>query len=1352
MMSMAGIVIVFFIHDAPCIIMVLALSSESINDPMPASPEYRIMENSRFGNADNGINGFLLDVQTRVWKKIQQSGFELFIKTFSNEYIKFLIVFDPYFYAIVDDWDKNSKNVKRKVMEKCKDNYGNNLIKETTTVKKHIYGLWCDIFFNLQPAIKVTTFYPNDVPMCRNIVGKIDGVIEWREADIPFPIRGMIDLKLNVGKAYNFKIQDSFVYEYKEIVMDELPLFSDKCTFDTEIRKPPIKKPKPGYPFTLLGYKYAGNGIMLNNMEILKVPIADFWIGAKDGKVCNLTVDEVKTLRHKYAPIHFIPDNVTSEQDILEKWKIFLKEKRPKVVSGYNSDAFDWNQMIENGKMLQTPVPFDDLFKYDDYEKAPKKDGYLMIDAIDYIQRDSYLPKGYRGLKDVARILLGVEPLEIDHEETVVLIDDIQKWADPENPEYDVERATEEVQKLAYYCASDVFTTSILIDEYVTNLDLSLATIIPMTVFETARKARGPMVEALLLKRMHDLNMIAPNKVNFHGKKTFNPRAEQENGFEVSQAITVKKEEKFAKCINMSWIKENCKACKNHSTCKEFLDNPIVKNKHVFCEKVNDHVISTPNADLPVDKYKFEGAYVDIFQVGLFKDNCKSKFEIDAIALNTIEKKMKSSLLREIFSIKENGGKDFNTKELLDEMHAGFEKIRSQCTPGSNGKLMYNGLILIIHVDVSSMYPSLILTYNLQPHAVVNETICNACPYHYKENEACCWIELPWNAMYDVILMPRDLKKRVDEMITNDMKPEEVIKFYKEKLSEAIKNKETPKQQRKNATFKCPKISRICQKAHKDAFIGMVDDFRKERFKYKAGEKVMNKKADEIRKTWKNKEMSNDAKKELDKTEIKAIYNRNVQLAYKVILNAIYGWLWSAGARLLSIDVTGCTTMAGQKVIKWTIKSIDGFTLAIELDTDGSFNAIPVDFPLEVVMKYKDKNGNDVKSKFNLFSSVLNHDVKEEFTNYNNYEWDETNQAFVNIPKCEISFSYDEPCSTFFVQCEKKYTAKARDENDETKQKVVEIKGMDQKRKGELPIIKEMEIAIDDAYTNATSYDNAYGKAVEIVNDYIERIKTKRVPPQMIYESRDVSSVEKVQHASSVIKELEIKGKYDPSKIPINATSVERSTLPKDIKNKIINSIGGDNKSLNNKQSMGCMRLVDLGIEVADGETVQWIVTKYPVFIEGKKKIKGSITQRVVPTLLFKSSNDELRKYLKRWVGFDVPETFDRDELIASIIDWDYYLSRLATKVFNIVINPYMHQQQWIDDKSKMEKLMETLGFKKNDVENKDKTNLFSIVDNISKIRTKSVPSKTIQSFVPKINEVVKKEAKKGHFKIDDFL
>jgi hypothetical protein len=237
-----------------------------------------------------------------------------------------------------------------------------------------------------------------------------------------------------------------------------------------------------------------------------------------------------------------------------------------------------------------------------------------------------------------------------------------------------------------------------------------------------------------------------------------------------------------------------------------------------------------------------------------------------------------------------------------------------------------------------------------------------------------------------------------------------------------------------------------------------------------------------------------------------------------------------------------------------------------------------------------------------------------------------------------------------------------------------------------------------------------------------------------------------------VIKELEIKGKYDPSKIPINATSVERSTLPKDIKNKIINSIGGDNKSLNNKQSMGCMRLVDLGIEVADGETVQWIVTKYPVFIEGKKKIKGSITQRVVPTLLFKSSNDELRKYLKRWVGFDVPETFDRDELIASIIDWDYYLSRLATKVFNIVINPYMHQQQWIDDKSKMEKLMETLGFKKNDVENKDKTNLFSIVDNISKIRTKSVPSKTIQSFVPKINEVVKKEAKKGHFKIDDFL
>lgn len=44
---------------------------------------------------------------------------------------------------------------------------------------------------------------------------------------------------------------------------------------------------------------------------------------------------------------------------------------------------------------------------------------------------------------------------------------------------------------------------------------------------------------------------------------------------------------------------------------------------------------------------------------------------------------------------------------------------------------------LIYHLDVSSMYPNIILSNRLQPVSIVNESICAACDFNSDEDKQC---------------------------------------------------------------------------------------------------------------------------------------------------------------------------------------------------------------------------------------------------------------------------------------------------------------------------------------------------------------------------------------------------------------------------------------------------------------------------------------------------------------------------------------------------------------------------------------------------------------------------------------
>ncbi|KXZ56813.1 hypothetical protein GPECTOR_1g732 [Gonium pectorale] len=115
------------------------------------------------------------------------------------------------------------------------------------------------------------------------------------------------------------------------------------------------------------------------------------------------------------------------------------------------------------------------------------------MDCMHWVDRDSYLPQGSRGLKAVTKAKLGYDPVEVAPEDMVRL-------------------ARETPQAMASYSVSDAVSTYYLYMTYVHPFIFSLATIIPLPPDEVLRKGSGTLCEQLLMVEAYRANIACPNK------------------------------------------------------------------------------------------------------------------------------------------------------------------------------------------------------------------------------------------------------------------------------------------------------------------------------------------------------------------------------------------------------------------------------------------------------------------------------------------------------------------------------------------------------------------------------------------------------------------------------------------------------------------------------------------------------------------------------------------------------------------------------------------------------------------------------------------------------------------------
>jgi len=307
------------------------------------------------------------------------------------------------------------------------------------------------------------------------VIDASDFIVDIREYDVPYHVRVTIDLDIRIGKWYTVEAKHGHI---SLSCIDERVLPADPVilAFDIETTKLPLKFPDAAIDqIMMISYMIDGQGFLITNREIVSEDISDFDY----------------TPRAEYEG-PFLVFNEPDERGVIERFFEHIKEARPTVIATYNGDFFDWPFVEARASVLGIDMYREIGFKKNG-EDIYESDHCVHLDCFAWVNRDSYLPQGSRGLKAVTVAKLGYDPDELD-------------------PELMLPYASEHPQILAEYSVSDAVATYYLYMKYVHPFIFSLCTILPLNPNDTLRKGTGTLCEMLLMVQAYKGEIVLPNK------------------------------------------------------------------------------------------------------------------------------------------------------------------------------------------------------------------------------------------------------------------------------------------------------------------------------------------------------------------------------------------------------------------------------------------------------------------------------------------------------------------------------------------------------------------------------------------------------------------------------------------------------------------------------------------------------------------------------------------------------------------------------------------------------------------------------------------------------------------------
>ncbi|CAD8121665.1 unnamed protein product [Paramecium sonneborni] len=629
-----------------------------------------------------------------------------------------------------------------------------------------------------------------------------------------------------------------------------------------------------------------------------------------------------------------------------------------------------------------------------------------------------------------------------------------------------------------------------------------------------------------------------------------------------------------------------------------------------------------------IDSETYIGGKVECLRSGIYRSDIDVDFVIDKECMQSMWSGVES-LIRFV-------GKIENESFGEEEIEKCSEKIRQSLDVLIGRGETFKEKPLIYHLDVAAMYPNIILTNRLQPVSIVQEKTCSQCCFNQPQNKCQRALEWQWKGEvfplnrneYEFVIQQLEQehnekgrkeleeqkklisieggdKKRLQLKGLNDLPVDQYIKTVKERVKLYCQKSYKSTRQHQVQLRK----DTVCMREN-DFYVQTVRDFRDRRYEFKELVKVYKSKLEQAKKEGVGIKECHD---------LMALYE-SLQLAHKIILNSFYGYVMRKGARWYSMPMAGIVTHMGSQIISTAKQRVDQIGLPLELDTDGIWCLLPAGFPEDFVIKCQ--SGRNLK--FSYPCQILNELVYEKYKN-KQYQWlkDPETLEYGIRNEMSIFFEVDGPYRCMIIPA-------AREENKQLKKRYVvynkngsiaEIKGFEIKRRGELQIIKLFQQNLFSEFLKGSNLTECYQACAEVGKKLLKILLTggegisQQELLELIGESRVLS------------KEI---SEYDKQK-GVAITAGKR----------IAEYLGSDQMK---GGSLNC----------------QYIITKLPH--------NTPVNERSIPLLIFESSQEIRKKYLRKWLK--EPQLQDDDLTLSKIVDWNYYIERLKNTILKLLVIP----------------------------------------------------------------------------------
>lgn len=637
--------------------------------------------------------------------------------------------------------------------------------------------------------------------------------------------------------------------------------------------------------------------------------------------------------------------------------------------------------------------------------------------------------------------------------------------------------------------------------------------------------------------------------------------------------------------------------CEELLMAQAFRGNIIFPNKKEtkFERYYNNHLI---------EQDTYVGGHVEALKTGIFRSDFPQKFKID--------KKLYQTLIDNVekvidFAVTVEQGIDIGNVANKEEVIAQVvEKLQSFINLNQSSVERHP---LIYHVDVSAMYPNIILSNRLQPVSIVNDEICASCCFNVAENNCKRLLEWQWKVTYYPLIKKEyeDLKKKLLIECEHDKNFDE--KTLKLNLIKRLKNycSSVYKKHHENETVL--KQDTVCMREN-PFYVDTVRDFRDRRYQYK-------KLAKDSSVKYKDAMKSGDAIEEERTKNLVTLYE-SLQLAHKIILNSFYGYVMRRGARWYSMEMAAIVTHTGGSIIRDARILLDQLGIPLELDTDGIWCMLPKGFPESFEIKLK--SGKTIP--FEYICSMCNVLIYDKYANPQ-YQTliDDATKRYETRTEMSIFFEIDGPykCMMLPAAKEEGKMLKKRYAVFDHKNRMTEMKGFELKRRGELQIVKIFQSEVFDKFLSGSSLQECYdecGKVAELWYNILDT-QGKFVT--------DDELIDYIGESRMMSKSLE---EYGSQK----STSVTCARRMAEL-------LGND-------------LVKDKGLNVK--------------FLICKKPLDEPISERAIPIIVFQIEPHLMRQYLKKWCKDYGMKDFD----MRSLIDWDYYKERVGSSILKIVTIP----------------------------------------------------------------------------------